>query len=145
MCCVVAWVTVGPVDVDLGVAVGAVADVARVVTAEVVRGDTPEETVGSVWVVGAVAACVEVGAVAVAGRREVWVGATGVAGELGEGPVELRSPVILGVSVVLGVAVVVLVPVEGEPVVGGGDVVVGGMHGRHVPSSWSKYSSWEQL
>lgn len=40
MCCVVAWVTVGPVDVDLGVAVGAVADVARVVTAEVVRGDT---------------------------------------------------------------------------------------------------------
>lgn len=37
--CVVARVTVGPVAVDVGVAVGAGPDVARVVMAEVVRGD----------------------------------------------------------------------------------------------------------
>lgn len=40
MGCVVACVTVGPVAVDLGVAVGARADVARAVTAEVVLGDS---------------------------------------------------------------------------------------------------------
>lgn len=38
--CVVARVTVGPVAVDPGVAVGAGPDVARVVMAEVVRGDS---------------------------------------------------------------------------------------------------------
>lgn len=38
--------------------------------------------------------------VSVAGRRGVWVGLAGVCLELGEGPVELRSPMVVEVPVV---------------------------------------------
>lgn len=63
-------------------------------------------------------------AVGVAGRLGVWIGASGVAGELGEGLVEL-SPVVLGVTVVLAAAVVGLVSVLWEPECGTHAVVVG--------------------
>lgn len=119
---VVAQVTGGPVAVDLCVAVGTGADVARVVTAEVLQGDSSEETVGCVRVVGAVPACVD--EEAVAGRLGVCMGPVGVAGE--------PSPV-LGISAVLAVAVAGVVSVAGEPV--GAGVVGTGMHGMHVPLS----------
>lgn len=95
------------------------------VTAVVGLGDSPEEAVG-------------LEDVSVAGRRGVWVGLAGVCLELGEGPVELRSPMVVEVPVVGQTCV------GREPVVDGCGVVAG-MQGTHTPSSWSKYSSWEQL
>ena len=59
-----------------------------------------------------------------AGGLGVRVGASGVAGELGEGLGEL-SPVVLGVTVVLAMAVVGLVSVPGKPECGAYAVVVG--------------------
>lgn len=120
---------------------GPSADVTRVVTALVVLGDPPEETVASAWVAPV---CVEEGAEPVALAVGVGVGVkpmvglAGVGREPGEDAVGL-SPVALG-----AVAVVGMVDVEGKPVVG-----VGGVgsrrQGTHVPLFWSKYSSWVQL